>query len=162
MASREVFVLDESLVDSFTTWAEDAEPRVRHALTASFGIEVGKEATADALAHAWEHWDGVRAKNNPTGFVYGVGRNKARRLAKRRRIVLLEVPTAQLPRVEPGLPAALAALSDRQRTVVTLLYGFEWTMREVAELLGMSKTTVQTHAERGLDRLRAQLRADRS
>jgi hypothetical protein len=39
---------DETIVDSFTEWAEEAEPRRRRALTASFGLEVGKEAAAEA------------------------------------------------------------------------------------------------------------------
>jgi len=33
---------------------------------------------ADALSHAWEHWDRIRIKPNPIGYVFGVGRNKAR------------------------------------------------------------------------------------
>jgi DNA-directed RNA polymerase specialized sigma24 family protein len=38
-----------------------------------------------------------------------------------------------------------------------LVYCFDWTMSETAELLGMGKSTVQTHAERGLSKLRARL-----
>lgn len=148
---------DETIVDSFTEWAEAAESRLRHALTASFGPQVGKEATVDALAHAWEHWERVRAKDNPLGYVYGIGRNKARRLARRRPPVFVDVPAQRLPDVEPGLPAALAGLPEKQRIVVILLHGYEWTMSETAELLGTAKTTVQTHAERGLARLRRDL-----
>jgi RNA polymerase sigma factor (sigma-70 family) len=149
-------LLNESLVDSFMEWAELVEPRLRRALTAAFGPQVGKEAAADALAHAWEHWGVVRVKDNPLGYVYGVGRNMARRSA-RRRPVLLPVDDQRLPHVEPGLPAAIAGLAERQRVVITLVYGYEWSLSEVAELLGTSKTTVQNHAERGLARLRKSL-----
>jgi DNA-directed RNA polymerase specialized sigma24 family protein len=38
--------------------------------------------------------------------------------------------------------------------VVMLVHCFEWTMAEVAEVLQVSKSTVQTHAERGLASLR--------
>lgn len=55
---------------------------------------------------------------------------------------------------EPGLPGALAALSRRQRVVVILVHGFGYTLREVAELTGMRRTTVQNHSDRGLARLR--------
>ena len=151
---------DETVVDSFTEWVRDTEPRLRHALTASFGSQLGKEATADALAHAWDHWDRVSMKDNPLGYVYGVGRNKARRMVSRRRPVFLDVPQHRLPHVEPGLPAAVARLSDKQRIVVALVYGYEWTLSEVAELLGTAKTTVQNHAERGLARLRKNLGVD--
>jgi RNA polymerase sigma factor (sigma-70 family) len=67
------------------------------------------------------------------------------------------VPQQLLPHVEPGLPAAIARLPEKQRIVVSLVYGYEWTMSEVAELLGTAKTTVQNHAERGLARLRKTL-----
>lgn len=148
---------DETLVDSFTDWATYAEPRLRKALTASFGIEVGKEATADALSLAWESWGEIRDKDNPLGYVFGVGRNKARRMKSRRLDIFLEVPQQRLPHVEPGLPAAIASLPEKQRVVVALLYGYQWSMSEVAELLGIAKTTVQNHAERGMARLRKRL-----
>ncbi len=149
---------DETVVDSFTEWAEQAESRLRHALTAAFGPQIGKEAAADALAHAWEHWDRVRVKDSLLGYVYGIGRNKARRMVRRRRPpVFGEVTPQRLPDVEPGLPMALAGLPEKQRIVVILLHGYQWTMSEVAELLGTAKTTVQNHAERGLARLRATL-----
>jgi DNA-directed RNA polymerase specialized sigma24 family protein len=40
---------------------------------------------------------------------------------------------------------------------VILLYGFQWTYAEVASMLGVAKTTAQTHAERGLAHLRKEL-----
>jgi DNA-directed RNA polymerase specialized sigma24 family protein len=149
-------LLKPDLVDSFAEWAECVEPRLRHALTASFGSQAGAEAAADALAFAWEHWDEVRVKADPLAFVYGVGRNKARRGA-RRRPVFLPVVVQRLPHVEPQLAAAIAGLPERQRVVVTLVYGYEWTLSEVADLLGTAKTTVQNHAERGLERMRKSL-----
>ncbi len=46
---------------------------------------------------------------------------------------------------EPGLPKALAALSQRQRLAVVLVHGYGYTLREVAELTGIRATTVQNH-----------------
>lgn len=148
-------------VGTFEVWARAAEPKLRHALTATFGVEAGQEAAADALAHAWEHWVTVRLKDNPVGYVYGVGRNKARRGLRRRRVAFPDVPSQRLPEVEPRLPAAVGRLSERQRIVVGLLYGYDWTMSEVAELLGIEKTTVQNHAERGLAALRKAIGVER-
>ncbi len=148
--------MSESLVDSFTQWARCVEPRLRHALTASFGSQLGKDAAADALAHAWVHWDVVSATENRIGYVYGVGRNMARRSAPRHPL-FMPVAVERLPDVEPKLPEAIAALPERQRVVVTLVYGYEWTLSEVAELLGTTKSTVQNHAERGVARLRKSL-----
>jgi DNA-directed RNA polymerase specialized sigma24 family protein len=42
-----------------------------------------------------------------------------------------------------------------------LVHCFGWTLTEVAELLELSKNSVQTHVERGLERLRNDLGADR-
>ena len=53
--------------------------------------------------------------------------------------------------------AALARLSERQREVVMLLHCFEWTLGEVADVLGMSKGSVQVHERRGMARLRKDL-----
>lgn len=153
----ETLLPDDRTVAPFTEWAEVAEPKIRQALTASFGPQVGTDATADALALAWERWDEIRGKTNPIGYVYGIGRSKARRMVGRRRPDFLDVPIERLPRVEPGLPAAVAQLSEMQRIVVVLVHGYEWTLSEVADMLGIAKTSVQNHAERGLARLRKSL-----
>ncbi len=158
---------DETLVDAFTTFVEDAEPRLRHALCAAFGREAGRDAAAHALAYAWEHWDRVREMENPVGYLWGVGRNQARRdrargLRRRvRPVAFPERPAEALPWVEPMLPEALGRLSDRQRVVVMLVCGLEWTHGEVAALLGVSRSTVQTQLERGMARLRRTLGAER-
>ncbi len=148
---------DDTVVDSFIDWARTAEPTLRRALTASYGPQTGRDAAAEALAYAWEHWDRVGAMDNPIGYAYATGRDRARRMTRRRRPVLMPLPIGGLPNIEPGLPDALARLPERQRTVLLLLHGHEWTMSEVAELLGISKSTVQNHAERGLARLRRSL-----
>lgn len=144
--------------DAFTDFARVAEPRLRLALGAAFGFDLAQEATADALAFAWEHWDRVVKSSNPVGFVFGVGRNKARRSLSRRHLPYLPpVASAEIPWVEPGLPGALSRLSERQREVVMLLHCFEWTLNEVSELLGLSKGTVQVHERRAMARLRKDL-----
>ena len=153
-------MLDATLSDSFTEWAEVAEPKLRRALTASFGPQLARDVAVDALSHAWEHWERIRAMENPVGYVYGIARNKAKRAGHDRPVGFPAV-SERLPDVEPGLPDAVARLSEQQRIVVTLLYGYQWSMSEVAHFLGTSKTTVQNHAERGLARLRSELGVDR-
>jgi DNA-directed RNA polymerase specialized sigma24 family protein len=143
-------------VATFEDFVRATESRLREALSAALGSDLGREATAEALAYAWEHWDRVGAMENPAGYLYVLGRGRGRRM-RRRRVVLMPVAVERTPWVEPGLPAALANLPEQQRIVVMLLYCFEWTMSEVAELLDISKSTVQSHAERGLGTLRAGL-----
>ena len=56
-----------------------------------------------------------------------------------------------------SIRSRLTALALAPSIVILLLHGFEWSMSEVAEQLGISKSTVQTHAERGLQTLRHDL-----
>jgi DNA-directed RNA polymerase specialized sigma24 family protein len=147
---------DETKADSFTDFVVETETRLRHALTASFGPERGRESAAEALAYGWEHWDRISEMENPAGYLYRVGRDHARRTKP------LGVPEIQTVArgewwVEPGLPKALGRLSERQRLVVGLLYGYQWSMSEVAALLGVSKGAVQSYANRGLEKLRRKL-----
>ena len=152
---------DQTRVDDFVEFVGANEGRLRHALTAAFGLEVGKEAAAEALAYGWEHWEKVRAMANPVGYLYVVGRSKGLKLVAYSRPVFPPIPEDRTPWFEPGLPAALAALPEKERMVLLLLHGYEWHMSEVAETLGVSKSTVQTHAERGMRRLRHKLGVER-
>ena len=140
--------------EEFSVFFGEAEPRLRRALTAAYGPERGREATADALAYAWEHWTRVRRMRNPTGYLYRVGQSRSR---PRKRRLLWARPDASDPWVEPGLPPSLAKLTERQRVVTVLVCGFGWTLREVAQMTALSVTTVQNHLERGLASLRADL-----
>ena len=143
----------------FSEFFVETEPRLRQVLTATLGLEVGTEATADAMAYAWEHWERVGRMENPAGYLYRVGRSRSRRFRR----IPSELPPVReesLPWVEPGLPKALGKLSERQRTVVILVHSLGWTQTEVAALLGVSQGAVRTHLERGVARLRSKLGAN--
>jgi RNA polymerase sigma factor (sigma-70 family) len=64
------------------------------------------------------------------------------------------LPATEVPTVEPGLTDALAGMSKNQRVTVVLIHGMQHSEREVAELLGISRWSVRTHAERGMKRIR--------
>ena len=138
--------------ETFSTFFAEAEPRLRRAFVAAYGGERGREATAEALAYAWEHWTELERMNNPTGYLYRVGRSRTR--GRKQRVVFTR-PDAPDHWFEPGLAQALALLTERQRLAVGLVHGFGWTLREVAELTGLRVTTVQNHLDRGLARLRS-------
>ena len=128
-------------------------PRLARAFLASYGLERGQEALAEALAYAWEHFDELIAMQNPGGYLYRVGGSRTRR--RRRSGTGFPAPESLgLPSVEPKLAIALAALTDRQRVCVALVHGYGWSHRETAEFLGLSRSSVQNHVERGLERLR--------
>lgn len=142
-----------SQVDAeFTAFVEEVEPRLSYALAAAYGVEVGAESTADALAYAWEHWSDVRIMNNPAGYLYRVGQSAARR-HRRASPLFPAVDRHDLPHVEPALPKALSRLTEAQRTAVVLVYVLEWTEREAADLLGVDRSTVRRHRDRGLAKL---------
>ncbi|MBT8240949.1 MAG: sigma-70 family RNA polymerase sigma factor [Acidimicrobiia bacterium] len=149
-------MLQEEATDSFTEFARDVEPRIRHALIPVCGLEASEDATADAMAYGWEHWDRLAGMENPAGYLYRVARSRAVR-PRRRRVGFPAVSRFQLPWVEPGLPNALSRLSEKQRTVVWLVHGLGWQQAEVADLLGLSRPTVQTHVDRAMVKLRSSL-----
>jgi DNA-directed RNA polymerase specialized sigma24 family protein len=156
--------LAETAEQRFTAFVRQHEQALREALTAAFGVDAGRDATADALAHAWERWDRLEAMDNPVGYLYVVGRNRARRALQRRRSMPVRFPLPggdAAPPFEPALAEALAGLSERERSVVLLLHGFQWTMSEVAETLDLSKSTIQSYAERALAKLRERIGVDR-
>ena len=49
-----VGVVTQTVREAFTEFVQSVEPRLRLALMAGYGPERGREATAEALAYAWE------------------------------------------------------------------------------------------------------------
>jgi DNA-directed RNA polymerase specialized sigma24 family protein len=139
---------------AFESFVRTHVPRLRRALVAAYGTERGADALGEALAYAWEHWARVSAMAHPVPYLYRVGQSRTR---DRKQRVVFAIPDGREPWVEPALPAALAALSERQRVAVVLVHVFGWQLGEVAALLDVRTTTVQNHLERGLERLRALL-----
>ena len=140
-------------VAGFDEFVAVVRPRLARAFSAAYGIDRGQEALAEAMGYAWEHFEVVAAMENPAGYLYRVGQSRSR---QRRKPAAFPAPrSVGLPDVEPRLGLALAGLSERQRVCVMLVYAFEWTHQEVADLLELSRSTVQNHVERGLEHLRS-------
>lgn len=140
----------------FSRFVEGAEPRLSYAFYAAYGPEVGADVTAEALAYAWENWTRIQAMDNPVGYLYRVGQSKAR-WYHRPRVCFPAPERSVIPEVEPKLPRALMQLTRNQRTSVVLVHALGWTEEEVAALTRRSRSTVHTHLERGLERLRREL-----
>jgi RNA polymerase sigma factor (sigma-70 family) len=145
--------------ERFSRFVAATEPRLRRALVAFYGVDVGSEATADALAVAWERWPEIEPMSNPVGYLFRVGQSRSRRY-RRRSLVFPAVVAEELPEVDPRLPTALARLSHRQRAAVLLVHAHGWTQAETADALGCSISTVRNHLDRGMRRLRAELGGD--
>lgn len=146
--------MDEGEQQSFRAFVEVVEPKLRRVLIASYGFEQGREATAEALAWAWENWDRAKSLDNQTAYLFRVGQSRIR---SHKVPVTFDRDSRAEPWFEPALAPALAALTERQRVAVVLIHGFDWTLREVAELMEIRVTSVQTHLDRGLTNLRSAL-----
>ena len=142
---------------AFTAFVQKVEPRLTFAFAAAYGPDVGRDATAEALTYAWEHWERIEQMENPSGYLYRVGQTRSRRHRRSMQVAPPLPPNRNDLWIEPALPQALASLSEQQRTVVVLIHGFEWTQHEVAELLGIGRSTVQKHLERGLKKMKQEL-----
>lgn len=132
---------------------KDAGPRLRHAFISRYGPDVGAEALSDAVAAAWERWGKVSQMVNPAGWVYRVGQSRSRRYIRKPKELPFP-PVKHNPEVEPGLPLHLSRLSQAQRVSVMMVHAYGYTVRETADLLGVSPSTVQRNSMRGLAHLR--------
>jgi len=144
-----------SAAAAFEAFFRDTEPKLRRALAALYGPEQGRDAAAEAFTYAWQHWDRLSQMANLPGYLFRVGQTLG--IRRKRQPVLHEAPAWKDYEFEPALPKALSALSRQQRLAVVLVHGYGYTLREVAEITGLRRTSVQNHAERGLARLRAAL-----
>ena len=142
-------------MDGFEEFYVEVEPKLRRALVAALGPTRGREGTADAMAYAWEHWERVEQMEFPVAYLFRVGQTRSRE--RNQPVVFPATVDVDVPWIEPGLPAALAALSEHQRVAVVLAHGYGYTHREVGELLGISPSSVQNHVERAMTKLQAAL-----
>ena len=144
---------------SFEDFVGSVSARLRRALVARYGVELGCEAFADALEWAWEHREQLAAMHNPSGYLYRVGQTSVRSNVRRRRRALLPVeePTEFNHEPEPGLDEALECLTDDQRVAVLLVHAHGYSYAEAAGILEIPVTTLRNNIHRGMNRLRRQL-----
>lgn len=142
----------------FDLFARDAGARLQNALVARYGVDVGADATGDAMAYAWEHRDELAAMTNPVGYLNRVAQTAVRRQHRwERRPSFPPETAAEVTASEPQLPAELARLRPDVRVAVVLVHGYGWTYAEVATLLDVPVSTVRNHVHRGTGRLRKAL-----
>jgi RNA polymerase sigma factor (sigma-70 family) len=151
-----VEALPERAFETFV--AADGE-RLRRALVASYGVELGSDAYADALAWAWEHWSRLAGMTNPVGYLFRVGQSATRRERRWHRPVALPRERDEVDTGELGaqLDDALVNLPARQRAVAILVHGYGYSYAEVSEMTGASLASVRSDLHRAMARLRSRL-----
>lgn len=136
------------------------ELRLRRALVAAYGFEVGVEATRDALARVCEEWQSVQEMANPAGWAYRAGQSAARRYRRWQRPPPLYPdvgPHMGDRAIEPRIALALDRMGGTRRAAILLVHGYDYPYAEAAELLGVSVSAIRNHVHRGLRALRAEL-----
>jgi RNA polymerase sigma-70 factor (ECF subfamily) len=144
----------------FDDFVAEHGARLRRALVAANGVQVGNDACADALAWGWEYRDRLAGMTHPVAYLFRVGQSSARRQRRWRDEIALppERVIQDAPVSSPRLDVALTRLSDRQRTVVILVHAHGWTYAEVADAMGMSVAAVRNRLHRGMKQLRVEMK----
>lgn len=134
--------------EGFAGWYARQRPELVRTLGGVLGDPVlAAEAADEALVRAFERWDHVSAMASPGGWAYRVAVNAARRSLRRAgierdRVARLRPEPVPPPAGETWL--AVADLPPRQRTVVALRHLGGLREREIAEVLGISRSTVSS------------------
>lgn len=109
----------------------------------------------------FEHW--LRRIATRTGYRHW--KNATREREKKAALEALRIEAVHLERLAPSEAAECAFhmlehLPPKDRLVLTLLYLEEWSIFEIAQCMGWSRTLVKVRAYRARQKLRTQLEAE--
>jgi RNA polymerase sigma-70 factor, ECF subfamily len=121
--------------------------------------EISSDAASEAFAQALRRGEAIR---DPLAWIWRAAfRIAAGELKERgRESRPLSEPMYELPEPAAEVTAALRRLPAPQRAAVVLHYYADRPIREIAELMGTSSSTVAVHLHRGRKRLRVLLGDD--
>lgn len=145
-------------------YRNEAEP-LRRALCLALGdVDLGTEATDEALTRTYQRWEEVATYDNPVGWAYRVGLNWGR--SRQRRFRWRDdgpVPDRGIVPIpgDPELTRALARLDPQMRAVVVCRYYLDWSVDQTAAALDIPAGTVKSRLARSLERLQRDLEAPR-
>jgi RNA polymerase sigma-70 factor (ECF subfamily) len=115
--------------------------------------EIASDAEAEAFAQAIRRGDALR---DPLAWIWKAAFRIAAGELKERgtQAPPMSEPMYELPEPAAEVTVALRQLPPQQRAAVVLHYYADRPIREIAELLGTSASTVAVHLHRGRNRLR--------
>jgi RNA polymerase sigma factor (sigma-70 family) len=134
-------------------------PVFRALLAGTLNRTAAEDATAEAFARAYAHWDTVADHPNPRAWVLRVAwnyhRSSWRRWEGRWSPGLPEpTPPASEPWRDPDLVAAIRELPQGQREVIVMVALGDLTPSQTARVLGMGVGTVRSQLFRARVALR--------
>jgi DNA-directed RNA polymerase specialized sigma24 family protein len=138
-------------------YQEHGEPLYRALLSYTGDPDAARDAASESFARALASGEAILSIEP---WIWKVAfRIAAKELRHRRSPSLLDrgEPWTLEP---PNLIVALAKLSARQRAAVILHYYAGYSLDEIAEILGTTKSTIGVHLHRGRARLRQLLEED--
>ena len=118
-----------------------------------------EDATQEAFARALERWDRLRDQSWAAGWVTSTALNISRRMLRRRRWLPRSGPGEVDPVADGALDLwqAVRRLPRRQQQAVTLHYGLDLPVAEVARVMRCREGTVKAHLAHAREALRTQL-----
>jgi RNA polymerase sigma-70 factor (sigma-E family) len=135
-------------------------------------MATAEDVVQDAFAALHRRWPWIQDKAAALQYLHASVVNGARSSLRRRRVVRsvrleppppVPSPESSFVASEDGhaLQVALARLPLRQRQVVVLRYYLDWSEKEIADALSISRGSVKQHTSRAMTALSTQLEAVR-
>ena len=151
----------DDLVDFTRFYEAEAQPLIRSVALATGRPGMAEDAVAEAFARAWLRWPDLRRDvRSPAGWIMHVALNECRgrfrRLStERRKAHVVARPDAATDPEPFAAPvwAAVADLSERERSLIALRYLADLTQEEIAQALGLPVGTVASGLSRARQRL---------
>ena len=145
----------------FEQWYEAVHQRLGATLAVAFGDEdLAQECADEAVARAYASWSSVSAMSSPTGWLFTVAFNIARRRLRRRafeRRLLVRSSKAEQGAPEVELWMVVAELPARQRQAVVLRHVAHLREHEIAQVMGISRGGVSSTLRAAYASLRTEL-----
>lgn len=158
--------LDEDAGRVDETRVSEHIARLRPALIARHGPQLGIELLSEVSEYAWAQRDKLDDMANPVGYLYRVSQSNARRHRRWAREVQLPPEIAEHDVDDHPLGAelhtALAQLRPDDRMIVVLVHSYRYRYDEVAEIIGKSSASVRNRLHRSMVLLRRQLEQESS
>jgi RNA polymerase sigma-70 factor, ECF subfamily len=131
----------------------------RAVLAFSGDPEIASDAVAEAFAQALRRGGAI---SDPRAWIWRASFKIANgELRDRRRLrPATKHPTYEMPEPILELVVALRSLTVKQRTAVVLHHGADYSINEVAEILGTTRSAVKVHLSRARLKLRKLLGDD--